>query len=306
MIRELTVDAAEAGLRLDLFVGKALALSRTRVKALFDEDRVRVGGRRAPKGHKTEAGQRIAVRLDEGVAALIPEPDSPLAILYQDDALVFVDKPAGRPSHPLQPGEGGTVANALASRFPEVEQASEEPREGGLCHRLDIETSGVLLAARSRAVWRAVRELFGKRQVDKRYWALVTGPIADDGEIELPLRHHPRRNDRVEPALSGGDDAREAFTAFRVLARVGEHSLVEARIETGVLHQVRAHLASIGAPIVGDGLYGGRATAGLDRFFLHARALGIRHPLSGSALRVEAPLPADLIGVLEHLGIPWS
>jgi 23S rRNA pseudouridine1911/1915/1917 synthase len=179
-----------------------------------------------------------------------------------------------------------------------------DPREGGLCHRLDVETSGVVVAARTREAWSAVREAFGGRTVDKRYLALVTGPLADEGDIDVPLRHHPRHPDRVEPAPHGAEDARDAVSHFQVLARAGDHSLVEVQILTGVLHQVRAHLAGIGAPIVGDALYGGREAPGLGRFFLHARSLSVPHPVTGKQVRVSSPLPPELRAELERLGLP--
>jgi 23S rRNA pseudouridine1911/1915/1917 synthase len=202
------------------------------------------------------------------------------------------------PSHPLEPGERGTVVNALVARHPECADASADPREGGLVHRLDTLTSGVLLAARSAEAWRTVRDAFSGRRVDKRYLAVVTGPVADEGEIDLPLRH---RGDHVEPALSGG--GREAVTDFRVLSRAGDASLLEVRIHTGVLHQIRAHLAAIGAPVLGDQDYGGRPLSGLDRFFLHAARLGLAHPATGSRLEVAAPLPPELRHVLGVLGL---
>ncbi len=295
----LVVDEGKAGQRVDLFVGEALGLSRAKLKKLFDAGAVKVGGRPAKKGLLVTAGQQVTVVVPEERREVVPEPEAPLGVLYSDEALVFVDKAAGRPSHPLQPGETGTVANALVARFPECAEASEDPREGGLCHRLDIETSGVMAAARTREAWEAVRSAFGGREVDKRYLALVTGPLADEGEIELPLRHHPRHPDRVEPALEEGEGAREAHSEFRVLGREGEYSLVEVRIHTGVLHQVRAHLAAVGAPIVGDTLYGGREEPELGRFFLHARELGLKHPVTGKEVRVESPLPEELRKVLE-------
>jgi len=242
-----------------------------------------------------------------------PDLAAALAILYVDDALVFVDKPAGIPSHPLQPGETGTVANALLARYPECRSASEDPREGGLCHRLDIDTSGVLVAARTREAWLRVRAEFGGGEVDKRYWALVTGPIADQGEIDVPLRHHRRRKDRVEPAMEGTSGARPARSLFRILARAGEYSLVEVRIITGVLHQVRAHLAAVGAPVVGDSLYGGRPDdvrgepveprTSHRRFFLHARSLELTHPVTSGRLRVESSLPSELASMLVERGL---
>ena len=226
-------------------------------------------------------------------------------VLHEDEALLFVDKPAGRPSHPLQPGETGTVANALVARHPECAEASEDEREGGLCHRLDIETSGVMVAARTREAWEAVRGAFGGREVEKHYWALVTGPLADEGEIDMPLRHHPRHPDRVEPALVDPEgDARPAQSEFKVLGRAGEYSLVEVRIHTGVLHQVRAHMAGVGAPLVGDTLYGGREEPGLSRFFLHAKSLGFTHPVTGQRQQVESPLPGELAAVLQKHQLP--
>ncbi|HEY8210675.1 MAG TPA: pseudouridine synthase, partial [Myxococcaceae bacterium] len=158
----LEVPAGAAGRRVDLFVSEALGLSRARVKRLFEERAVRVDGRPARKGDLLRAGQRVEVAggaVEEG-PALVPEPDAPLSVLHEDAELVFCDKPAGRPSQPLQPGETGTVANALVARYPECAAAGDDPREGGLCHRLDVGTSGVLLAARTRAAWEAMRAAF--------------------------------------------------------------------------------------------------------------------------------------------------
>lgn len=301
MTRTLELPAAVAGRRLDVVVGEVLGLSRARVKSLFEKGAVRVDGRRPSKGDKATGGSRVEVELAEEAPELVPEPGRALALLYEDAWLIGVDKPAGMPSHPLRPGETGTAANALVARFPEVSSASEDAREGGLVHRLDIETSGVLLAARDRETWEAVRALFGRRAVDKRYWALVSGPIADEGAIELPLRH--KGETRVEPALDGGEAGREALSHFRVLGRAGELALVEVRILTGVLHQVRAHLAAVGAPVVGDALYGGKPFPGLTRFFLHARSLGLAHPRTHAAVHIESPLAPELGHVLREAGL---
>lgn len=288
----LSVAADKSGARLDLFIGESLGLSRAQLKRLFDEGRVRVNGRAAKKGQRVESGQSISVDPLETSTEATPDAEVSLTLLLEDPSLLVVDKPAGRPAHPLRPGETGTVANAILARFPECAEASDDPREAGLCHRLDVETSGALLVARDRESWTKLREAFGERQIDKRYWALVTGPLVDEGEIVLPLRH-ARSGERVEPAVDGVD-AREAVSRFRILRRRGEHSLVEVTILTGVLHQVRAHLAAIGAPIVGDETYHGRPAPELGRFFLHARALGFTHPRSGERLHVESPLPPEL------------
>ena len=293
--RSLEVPADGAGMRIDVWLAGALELPRAKVKELLEQGAVRIGGRAPRKGDRTVAGSRVEVTLPADDPRPVPQPELPLRVLHVDAQLVAVDKPAGIPR---QPGERGTVVNALVASYPECAEASADPREGGLVHRLDTLTSGVLLAARDRETWGALRDAFSGRQVDKRYLAVVTGPVADEGEIDLPLRH---RADHVEPALSGG--GREALTDFRVLARAGDAALLEVRIHTGVLHQIRAHLAAIGAPVLGDLAYGGRPHPGLDRFFLHAARLGFVHPATGTRLEVSAPLPPELRAVLAPLGL---
>ncbi len=298
---DLLVPPSSEGQRLDLFVGEQLKLSRSKVKALFEADAIRLEGRRAKKGDAVTVGQKVSVKeLIELPRAATAEPLATLVVLHVDEALVFIDKQAGMPSHPLLPGETGTLANALVARYPECVAAGLDEREGGLCHRLDTETSGVLLAARTRFAWEKMREAFSGSGADKRYLALVTGPLADEGDIELPLSHH---GERVRPAVAGGADTREAHSKFTVLGRGGEYALVEVQILTGVMHQVRAHLAAVGAPIVGDSLYGGRAEPGLHRFFLHARSLEVTHPTSQQRLKVESALPEQLAAVLRAHGL---
>lgn len=296
MKHALTVEAASAGKRIDLVVGEALGLSRARVKALFEDGAVRLNHRKAKKGLTVAAGDALEIDLPEaqGSTAATADASLDLRVLHEDEALVFIDKPAGMPTQPLQPGELGTVANALVARFPEMSGVGDDPREAGLCHRLDVETSGVLLAARTRGAWEQMRAAFSdERAVEKRYLALVRGPLADEGTIEVPLSH---AGDHVVP---GQDDGRPAITEFSVRARKGSYALVDVKLITGVLHQVRAHLAAVGAPIVGDALYGGVEEPGLSRFFLHAVSLGVRHPVTGNFLRVESPLPPELAKVLD-------
>lgn len=300
MKHELLVEADGAGKRVDVFVGEKLSLSRAKLKALFEADAVRVNGRKVKKGLAVAEGQRVELELEDVVsAAATADATLTVNVLWEDEALVFVDKPARMPSQPLKPGELGAVANALVSKYPGIDLVSDDPREAGLCHRLDVETSGVLLAAKTREAWLAMRAQFSSdsRDLDKRYLALVAGPLADEGEIDLPLAHH---GDSVRPAVSGVD-AREAKSEFTVLERLGDVALVEVRIVTGVLHQVRAHLAAVGAPILGDELYGGRAFEGLTRFFLHAKSLAVAHPSTGLRVVVESRLPDELQAVLETL-----
>ncbi len=297
----LLVDDAAAGKRVDLFVGERAGLSRAKLKALFEADAVRVNGRKVKKGAMLIAGQSVELEVDAEVSnEATADASLSVNVLWEDEALLFVDKPARMPSQPLKPGELGAVANALVAMYPGIEKVSDDPREAGLCHRLDVETSGVLLAAKTREAWLAVRAQFSgdSRDLDKRYLALVAGPIADSGDIDLPLEH---RGELVRPAVTGLD-AREAKSEFEVKARVGDLALVEVRIVTGVLHQVRAHLAAVGASIVGDDLYGGRVIEGLNRFFLHAKSLAVSHPSTGQRVKVESPLPDDLKAVLTALG----
>ncbi len=296
MRHELKVDAASAGKRIDLVVGEALGLSRARVKTLFEDGAVRINHKKAKKGLMVAAGDALEIDVPEAQASTAALADNVLGLvlLHEDDALVFVDKLSGVPSQPLQPGEQGTVANALIAKFPEMSSVGDDPREAGLCHRLDVETSGVLLAARTREAWQKMRAAFSEeRGVEKKYLALVKGPLADEGVIDVPLTH---AGDHVVPGLS---DGRPAITEFSVRARRGSYALVDVKLVTGVLHQVRAHLAAVGAPIVGDSLYGGPKEPGLNRFFLHAVSLGVQHPTTGDFLRVESPLPPDLAKVLD-------
>lgn len=295
---QLTVPPEAAGERLDTFIGARLALSRNRLKALFENDAVRVDERRAKKGQALTAGSTITVVIDDAGPGAVADASLSLKVLHEDDALIAIDKPAGMPSQPIDPGESGTVANALVARWPELASVGDDPREAGLCHRLDVETSGVLLVAKTPAAWKAMRAAFSEPgAIDKRYLALVRGPLADEGEIELPLVH---AGDHVRPAFEG-EEARPARSGFKVLRRKGVVSLVEVRLFTGVLHQVRAHLAAVGAPIVGDSRYGGRAHPGLERFFLHAASLELAHPIDQRLLRIESPLPAVLERVAGEL-----
>jgi 23S rRNA pseudouridine1911/1915/1917 synthase len=303
--KRLTLPEGQAPTRLDKVLVELLDLSRARAKKLLEDDAVRVNGRRLKKGLMVKGGDVIEVK--EGAEAVVdpnaspePQPDLPVRVAYEDAHLVVFEKPSGMPSHPLQVGERGTVANFIAARFPEcLKVAPEALREAGLVHRLDTETSGLVCAARTAEAHAALRQAFSLRAVEKIYLAAVSGPIGDEGLIELPLAHDPR--DKRKMLALGSDDlatqykARQARTSFKVLERAIDRSVLEVRIDTGVMHQIRAHLAAIGAPILGDALYGGEALPGLKRHFLHATKLGFMHPMLGQRVDVESPLPPDLV-----------
>jgi 23S rRNA pseudouridine1911/1915/1917 synthase len=299
------VGADEAG-RLDrVLVARFPGVGRRRWAALFADGAVAVDGARARKGARVAAGAVVTLREAPAVGdalAPVPQPELALDVLHADAQLVAVCKPAGTPSHPLRAGETGTVANALVARFPECALAGRDPREAGLVHRLDRGTSGVLLAARDAEAWQAVRRAFAAGMVDKHYLALVAGAVRD-GACDEPLRSAGRRAVVARP----GERALPASTSWRAIGHGAGVTLLAVEATTGRMHQVRAHLAACGAPLVGDPLYGGPTeAAGIDLAlpFLHAARLIV--PRGGERLDIRAPLPPDRAELLARLGIEYK
>jgi 23S rRNA pseudouridine1911/1915/1917 synthase len=289
--------------RLDKVVAKLFGVSRGRAMEWIAEGRVRIDGKRAPKGAPVQPGARIRVERPPPDQP-VPEPELAIRIVHADAHLIVADKPAGMPSHPLKAGERGTAANALVARFPELAEVGPSPREGGLVHRLDTDTSGLLLAARTDTAHAMLRAQFSARTVEKGYLALVAGEIHAGGEIALPLLHDPRDPRKMQAASDAQyaeeHGARAALTRFLPVERKGGFTLLQVEIPTGVMHQIRAHLAFIGHPLAGDALYGGPQLRGLSRHFLHASRLAFAHP-DGSRARHESPLPPDLLAAFESL-----
>lgn len=277
--------------RLDALVRSVLpGLSRRLVQRLFDEGSIRLNGRIGRKGERLVAGDRV--ELPE-IAALAPEPALPLDVLYEDAFVVAIDKPGGVRGHALDPRQTGTVAGALLARYPEVATVGG-PLAAGLVHRLDTGTSGVLLAARSVAAWDDWRAAFRRHDVIKRYVAIVEGTAAPT-VIDVALAHDPSDRRRMRPARPG-DRAWPASTRIVGVVSHGARSTVEVEIRTGVTHQVRAHLALAGHPIVGDVLYGAQsAELPMGRHALHAAALA--RPATGFSM--VAPLP-DALAALDR------
>ena len=299
----MTERTADEGGRLDKVVAKLFAVSRGRAMEWIAEGRVRVDGRRAPKGAPVQAGAKISVELPPPDQPA-PQPELAIRIVHADQHLVVADKPAGMPSHPLKPGEKGTAANALVGRFPELASVGPHLREGGLVHRLDTDTSGLLLAARTGPAYEMLRKQFSERTVDKGYLALAQGEIHAGGEIALPLAHDgPRMAAISDPEYAEAHGARPAVTRFAPIERRGGFTLLSIEIPTGVMHQIRAHLAFIGHPLAGDTLYGGPLLPGLGRHFLHASRLAFAHP-DGSRAKFESPLPPDLATAFDRLSDP--
>jgi 23S rRNA pseudouridine1911/1915/1917 synthase len=288
------IESGAAGRRVDQVLSQALpGLSVAGARRLLAGGAVRVDGRPAKKGERLSAGQ--VLEIDEAAPAtetpegrrVQPEPALELQVLAQDDSFVAVDKPAGWASHPLAAGEHGTVANALVARFPECATASPDPREGGLVQRLDTDTSGVLLAARNPDAWTALRAALGDPSCEKVYLAEVAG-AAGAGQSYEPIGRVGRRGARVR--VGAGRNPLPAQTAWELLENRASSTLLRVRLSKGRAHQVRAHLAAAGHPIVGDSVYGGGGETGA--LHLHAWSIRFRHPRSGATISIEAPPPA--------------
>ncbi len=303
--KRLQVPADAAGTRLDKFVADALGVPRHRVMAAIEAGHVRVGGRRAKKGAPVEAGQEVTVALPPAATPPEPQPELPLRVVFEDPDFVVVDKPSGWPTHPLESGEKGTLANALVARYPECAEAAPDVREGGVAHRLDTPTSGLVVAARNRATWDALRQQFTERSVRKEYLALAAGAVFGPVEVTVPIGSDPGTPGKAravaQERLLERKGAREAHTLVEVEKRLVGWTLVRCTITTGVMHQIRVHLGHLGNPVAGDDLYGGARPEGLHRLFLHATRLGFLHPRTGEALLFEAPLPPDLQAVVDAL-----
>jgi 23S rRNA pseudouridine1911/1915/1917 synthase len=289
-------------------VADALGSGRASVKEAFRRGAVRVDGRRARGSDAARPGAVVEVEVEAAPGAPEPDPGVPLTVLAESPRWVVVDKPAGVATHPLRPGERGTLANGVACRYPECAGASERPREGGAAHRLDAGTSGCVLFARDRAAWEGLRAQLRGRGVEKVYLALVAGRVASGGVCSVPLAQRGGRAVAVPDAEAAARlparaaAPRPAETRWEVVRAFPRHTLLEVRIPTGAMHQIRAHLAYVGHPVAGDEAYGGAAAAlpGLGRHFLHAWRLGFDDP-GGGRVRVEAPLPPELAAVLEAL-----
>ncbi|MCE5253897.1 MAG: RluA family pseudouridine synthase [Actinomycetia bacterium] len=292
----MPVSAEEAGTRLDVFLGRRPELgSRSRVAAWIRSGGVTVDGAARAKSFLLSAGQHVVVAPPPAASYdLVPEViDVP--IVHEDEWLLVVDKPAGMAVHPSRGHSSGTLVHALLGHG----VAGGEDFRPGVVHRLDKGTSGLLVVAKSAEVHRALVRMMQRREVDRRYLALVHGRFAcDSGTIEAPVGRDPLRRRSM---TVGGVAAREARTHFRVLESLGDFTLVEARLETGRTHQIRVHFLAIGHPVAGDPTYARRDVLGLGRQFLHSYRLSFTHPVTGQALQFEGPLPADLAEVLARL-----
>jgi 23S rRNA pseudouridine1911/1915/1917 synthase len=316
MKREFDVAPEEAGQRLDRIVAThCTALSRTRIQELIEAGLVFIDGRAAMKGSQhLRGGERIVLEARERPPLRAEAESIPLEILYEDEDVIAVNKPAGMTVHAGAGNPRGTLVNALLGRGQSLSQSNDLLRPG-IVHRLDKETSGVILVAKNDAAHAKLGEAFRRRAVMKTYIALVQGLLpAASGRIELAIGRDPRRRTRmaaVQKSRSGAAlrTAREARTDWRALARIDSMTLVEIQLHTGRTHQIRVHFSAVKHPVVGDTLYGAAsqirtgkiALPSLGRNFLHAAKLGFAHPRTGEWLEVRAPLPSALHSFLQQL-----
>lgn len=295
------VEPTEAGQRLDkVVISRVPGLGRRRATELFARGRVSVEGRRAQKGDPARPGERVVVELG-GPDHARPDPEAPLSIVLETADYVIADKPSGQPSAPLSGEETGTLANALVARYPEMAEIGFSRREPGLIHRLDTETSGLIIAARSPTAFERLRQALARGEIDKRYLAVVASEgLPDTGSIEHPLAQDRRHPERV--VVCANEDfrgARRAVTRYRVLERAARFALLEISAPRAFRHQVRAHLASIGHPIAGDLVYGGPEVAGLGRrHALHASHLAWPGDATLAGFDLDCPLPEELRAAL--------
>jgi 23S rRNA pseudouridine1911/1915/1917 synthase len=299
------VPRALDGQRLDRVVALVTGVSRAQAAALVDEGAVAVGGRPVTsRSHRVAEGDELDVDVPEAPERLDlgPDPTVAVPVVYQDDHLVVVDKPAGLVVHPGAGQASGTLVNGLLARFPEMASVGQ-PDRPGIVHRLDKGTSGLMLVARSDEAYDALVAMLSARRVDRRYRALVWGtPASTTGLIDAPIGRSGRDRTRMAVTVAG----KEARTRYEVLhgyRQPVEVTELRCRLETGRTHQIRVHLASIGHPVVGDARYGGeRQSLPMERPFLHAEELGLDHPVTGDTLWFASVLPADLSAVLASLG----
>ncbi len=309
-LRELTADASAASLRLDRYLAAVTGLPRSQIQRLIEAGRVLVEGRRLKASAAVLPGQRITLSIPPPQPSALTPEAIPLTILYEDHDLLVLSKPAGLVVHPAPGHPGGTLVHAILYHCPDLPGIGEE-RRPGIVHRLDKDTSGVMIVAKTDAAMTSLAGQFKRRRVKKTYIALVHGEVKQtEGRIAAEIGRHERDRKRMAVRTRRG---REAVTAYRVTRRLNGFTLLELYPETGRTHQLRVHLSSIGHPVVGDKVYGGRkerkptvdrrpstvvgsrSAVGVkaERQLLHAWKLGLIHPRTNEWMEFEAPLPAD-------------
>lgn len=316
-MKTYNLKVEEGGARLDSFLAYSLPeYSRSRLGALIAEGFVEVGGKKAKPSHRVKTGEEVTVSVPEPRPDAAEPQDLPLTVIYEDDWLVCVDKPAGLVVHPAPGHPDNTLVNALLHHVGGLSGVGGLIRPG-IVHRLDKDTSGIMMAAKDDATHRALQDLFKARMVEKTYLALALGKLEGEGRIDSPIGRHPVDRKRMAAGVGRG---RNAVTLWKALAAMKGATLLEIAIETGRTHQIRVHLASIGHPVAGDPVYGGdrinpamdpalkKLIGNLGRQALHSWKLKFRHPSTGEELSLAAPIPEFLLALapLFDRKDPWG
>lgn len=297
---EYIVSEEEANTRLDVFLTKQRPeLSRSHMQNLIEEGLTTVNQKKSKSNYKIREGDKITVEIPVPVVPDIVPQDIPLDVLYQDEHLIVINKPRGMVVHPAAGNYEGTMVNALLEYCDDLSGINGVMRPG-IVHRIDKDTSGVIMAAKSDQAHLSLAKQIKDRTVTRKYIALVHGNIMEErGIIDAAIGRHSSDRKKMTVDVYNG---KEAITTFRVLERFGEYTLVEAKLKTGRTHQIRVHMAYIGHPIVGDPKYGPKKRHfDLDGQFLHAQVLGFEHPVTGEYMEFSAPLPQVLNDVLDRL-----
>ena len=305
------LPAGHGPIRLDAFARQCLPhLSRRDIERAILAGLFSVGQKVTKKGYRLSAGDELVFQGPETWLAANPRPEADLAveIVYEDESILIVNKPAGMPTHGFSARDGSTLANFLLAHWPQLANVGKSRWEPGLVHRLDRQTSGLVVIAKTQPVFENLRSQFRRRRVKKIYWALVWGKAPAEGAIDEPLSHDPRDKRRMRPLTRPPRGKKRSWKAVTRYRRIGQSrglSLLEVDMETGVTHQIRVHLAALGHPIVGDALYGDDKAEdfGLERHFLHARSLTLLHPGNGGSFTVEAELPGELAELMKRLKV---
>jgi len=297
------IEAAGSGERIDVFLAGALGgeYSRSAVQRLIEEGRVLLHGKPVRKNHKVSAGEVFNVTLPEPEKTELVAQEIPLDVVYEDQDLIVVNKPRGMVVHPAPGHPDETLVNALLAHCGESLSGIGGEIRPGIVHRLDKDTSGLLIAAKNDFAHRALSSQLKDRSLSRIYEAVAVGRIRQDsGTISAPIGRHPTDRKRQAVLREGG---REAVTHYEVIARYNGYTHVRCRLETGRTHQIRVHMASIGHPLLGDMVYGRKKPEkGLEGQCLHAKAIKFIHPRSGEPMRFETPLPPYFLEVLRSLG----
>jgi 23S rRNA pseudouridine1911/1915/1917 synthase len=289
--------AGKTGVRLDVFIAEEVPeISRTLAKKLIEGGFVNVNDRVAKASLKLAAGDRLTVVVPPAEPSFFGPEDIPIDVLYEDDDLLVVDKPAGMTVHPAPGHRSHTLVNAVLARLPDLPFNDDKIRPG-IVHRLDKDTSGLILIAKNQVALGKLADQFKSRTVAKTYLVLVRGGLSPDrGFVDAPIGRHPRNRKKMA-VVAGG---RAARTEYHVVRYIGGYTLLEVKPETGRTHQIRVHLAAIGHPVVGDATYGGKSAL-VSRQFIHAHRLGFKLPSSGEYVELTSELPADLEQALKAI-----